>query len=69
MVNTLTVYLRFSWWKILLYLLNMGTFHDTTMAEYGLYGRMEKVYNATGAKIMVDSSFNTGIKYYLIKSA
>ena len=37
------------------------------MAEYGIYTGMEAVYEATGAKVVVDSAFNIGKKYYIVK--
>ena len=46
-----------------------GTFHDSTMADYGIYEKMEQVYNNIGGKVVVDSSFNIGEKIYLIKSS
>ena len=37
--------------KIQYCLLNApGTFHDSTMVNYGMYDTMEKVYDATGEK-------------------
>ena len=37
------------------------------MADYGMYDGMEKVYNTTCAKVVVDSTFNIGKKDYLIE--
>ena len=37
------------------------------MADYGVYNGMEKVFNATGGKVVVDSVFKIGTKLYLIK--
>ena len=70
MVTILTVYLFIVLMeKNPLCLLNIpSTFHDSTIADYGVYDEMEKVYNANGAKVVVDSAFNIGTKYYVIKS-
>ena len=38
------------------------------MADYGVYEAMEKVFIATGGKVVVDSAFKIGTKEYLIKS-
>lgn len=46
-----------------------GTWHDSTMADYGIYSKLESIYNDFGGKIVVDSAFNLGNKPYLIKSA
>ena len=56
--------------KIRVCILNApGTFHDSTMADYGVYDAMEKVYDETGGKVVVDSAFKIGNKDYLIKSS
>ena len=56
--------------KIRICLLNAsGTFHDSTMADYGVYEAMEKVFVATGGQVVVDSAFKIGTKEYLIKSS
>ena len=56
--------------KIRMTLLNApGTFHDSAMADYGIYDKMEQVYNETGGKVVVDSAFNIGQKDFLIKSS
>jgi hypothetical protein len=45
--------------KICLCLLSApGTFHDSMMADHGIYKGMEEVYERTGAKVVVDSAFN-----------
>jgi hypothetical protein len=46
-----------------------GTFHDSTMADYGVYHKMEELYNEFGVKVVVDSAFNLSDKLYLIKSS
>ena len=46
-----------------------GTFHDSVMADYGVYDAMETVYDESGGKVVVDSAFNIGSKDYLIKSS
>ena len=49
-------------------LLNMpGNFHDSTMAGYGIYEGMGKVYNDAGGKFVVDLVFNLGSHDFLIK--
>ena len=55
--------------KIRMCLINApGTFHDSNMADYGIYEGMERVYLATGGKVVVDSAFKIGEKEFLIKS-
>ena len=39
------------------------------MADYRVYEAMEKVFIATGGKVVVDSAFKIGTKEYLIKSS
>ena len=54
--------------KIRLFLLNVpGTFYNSTMAYYGIYDGIDRVYNATGGKAAADSAFKIGTKLYLIK--
>ena len=56
--------------KIPLCLLNApGTFHDSTMADYGIYQGIEHIYQLCGGKIVVDSAFNLSNADYLIKSS
>ncbi len=56
--------------KIPLCLLNApGTFHDSTMADYGIYSGIEYIHTISGGKVVVDSAFNTVSAPYLIKSA
>ncbi len=56
--------------KIPLCLLNApGTFHDSTMADYGLYAGMEYIFMQSGDKVVVDSAFNVTNAPYLIKSS
>ena len=45
-----------------------GTFHDSTMASYGLYETMIRVYERTGAKVVVDSAFKLDASNCLVKS-
>ena len=45
-----------------------GSWHDSTLAQYGLYKRMEKIYNEYGAKVVVDSAFRGMDNPFLIKS-
>ena len=46
-----------------------GSWHDSLMAEYGVYEKMEAIYKSDGGKVVVDSAFNLGMKPYLIKSS
>jgi hypothetical protein len=46
-----------------------GSWHDSTMADYGVYEKMERMYLEHGAKVVVDSAFGVGNREYLIKSA
>ena len=56
--------------KIRICLLNApGTFHDSTMADYGVYVAMERVYEEFGARVVVDSAFNIGKKDFILKSS
>ena len=56
--------------KIPLCLLNApGTFHDSTMADYGIYEGMEYIFMQSGGKVVVDSAFNVTNAQYLIKSS
>ena len=36
------------------------TFHNSTMAAYGVYEAMEKVYGEMGSKVAVDYALNIG---------
>ena len=46
-----------------------GTFHDSTMADYGIYQKMEQLHEEYGVKVVVDSAFNLSGKPYLIQSS
>ena len=46
-----------------------GTFRDSTMAEYGIYQKMEQLHEEYGVKVVVDSAFNLSGKPYLIQSS
>jgi hypothetical protein len=46
-----------------------GSWHDSTMADYGVYDKMKAIYVAHGGKVVVDSAFGVGNREYLIKSA
>ena len=39
-----------------------GTFHNSLIADYGAYERMEEIYNLYGAKDVVDLAFNLANK-------
>ena len=45
-----------------------GTFHDSTMADYGMYNTIDGVYQRTGAKVVVDSAFSLIDDSCIIKS-
>ena len=58
--------------KIIISLVNCpGTFHDSTMSDYGIYRKMNEIYRRTGGKVVVDSEFkiSRGAGEYLIKSS
>ena len=46
-----------------------GTFHDSTMADYGFYDAMKAVYDTAGGKVVVDSAFKVSAKDYLIRTS
>lgn len=47
-----------------------GCTHDSTVADWGLlYDKLEKVYNETGLKFVIDSAFSSSDCEYLIKSS
>ena len=45
-----------------------GTFHDSTMADYGMYNTIDGVYQRTGANVVVDSAFSLTDESCMIKS-
>ena len=46
-----------------------GSWHDSTIADYGIYKKMRSVYNRCGGKVVVDSAFNLTFGDYLIQSS
>lgn len=47
-----------------------GSMHDSLIAEWGgVYSKLERVYEQTGARCVVDSAFSKGDYPFLIKSA
>ena len=46
-----------------------GVMHDSDMANHGLYEKMERVYEETGGKVVVDSAFKLKLSNCLIKSS
>jgi len=46
-----------------------GTFHDSSIAEYGVYQGLEKVFDCTGGRVVVDSAFRLQAKGFLLRSA
>ena len=56
--------------KIRLCLLNApGTFHDSTMVDYGIYEGMETICNKYRAKVVIESTFKIGTKDFVEKPA
>ena len=54
--------------KIRLCVLNApGCFHDSHMADYGLYHHLERIFEETGGQVVVDSAFRVEKGPYLIK--
>ena len=45
-----------------------GSWHDSTQADYGVYQKLERIYDRYQAKIVVDSAFSLQAKDYLLKS-
>ena len=45
-----------------------GTFHDSTMADYGMYERLEAIYERNCGSVVVDSAFRVRGAKYLVKS-
>ena len=46
-----------------------GTFHDSTMADYGIYEKMGRLFKDFKVKVVVDSAFNLKDVNCLIKSS
>ena len=46
-----------------------GNFHDSNIADYGLYERLEFIYNRDGGQVVVDSAYKVGDAPFLIKSS
>jgi transposase-like protein len=46
-----------------------GSWHDSTQADYGLYQKLENIYNLYGGKVVVDSAFGLQSRDFLIRSA
>ena len=46
-----------------------GSMHDSTMAQYGVYHKLEQLYKDHGATVVVDSAFSRGAYPFLIKSS
>ena len=46
-----------------------GTWHDSTIADYGIYTKMGAIYKHFKAKLVVDSAFKLADQNYLIKSS
>ena len=44
-----------------------GTFHNSTITNYGIYSGIEEIYNRTGGKVVVDSTFNFRNRDFIIK--
>jgi hypothetical protein len=46
-----------------------GSWHDSTQADYGVYDKLENIYNLYGGKVVVDSAFGLQGRSFLIKSS
>ena len=46
-----------------------GSWHDSTQAEYGVYSKLQQIYDLYRAKIVVDSAFRLQDNNFLIQSA
>jgi hypothetical protein len=47
-----------------------GCCHDSTIADWGgIHDKLERVYEETGLKLVIDSAFASGIYEFLIKSS
>uniref|UniRef100_A0A7S4AMZ1 DDE Tnp4 domain-containing protein n=1 Tax=Pseudo-nitzschia australis TaxID=44445 RepID=A0A7S4AMZ1_9STRA len=46
-----------------------GSWHDSTMAEYGIYDGLEELFNQHGVRVVVDSAFRLASQPFLIKSS
>ena len=46
-----------------------GTWHDSTMADYGIYSKLGDIHAEHNAAVVVDSAFNLANKDFLIKSS
>ena len=56
--------------KIRIAVLNApGNFHDSNIADYGLYAGLQQVYDNDGGQIVVDSAYKVGNAPYLVKSS
>ena len=45
-----------------------GTFHDSTMVDYGMYDGLQNIFCECGGKVVVDSSFKMANVDHLVKS-
>jgi hypothetical protein len=46
-----------------------GTMHDSNLVNYGkVYKKLERVFNKTGAKVVVDLAFHLANNDFIIKS-
>ena len=53
----------------MLSLLNaLGTFHDTTMADYSIYDALQSIFCQCGTKVVVDSAFKMANANFLVRS-
>jgi hypothetical protein len=46
-----------------------GTWHDSTISDYGVYDSLEAVFLQSNGKVVVDSAFKLENKRYLLKSS
>ena len=45
-----------------------GAWHDSTMAGYGFYNKLERIHERNGGKAVFDSAFKLNSKCLLIQS-
>ena len=46
-----------------------GTWHDSTISDYGVYDALEEVFLASNGKVVVDSAFKLENKLFLLRSS
>ena len=46
-----------------------GSWHDSTLSDYGVYQQMEEIYMRFGGKVVVDSAFKLTNREFMIQSS